>query len=97
MGVGRKLVEAVTGRADAEGVPCYLESSKGEPNLGIYERLGFRLVKEIECVDGWDACKVFSLSLWVLGLRYADEGSCIAWCGIRRSRSRCDLTCQIKA
>jgi hypothetical protein len=65
-------VEAVTGRADAEGVPCYLESSKGEPNLGIYERLGFRLVKEIECVDGWDACKV-CLFPFPLGFR---DGIC---------------------
>ncbi|GFF57132.1 uncharacterized N-acetyltransferase C56E4.07 [Aspergillus udagawae] len=61
MGVGRRLVEAVTGRADAEGVPCYLESSKGEPNLGIYEKLGFRVVKEIECVDGWEACKLYCM------------------------------------
>jgi GNAT superfamily N-acetyltransferase len=58
MGVGRRLVEAVTGRADAEGVPCYLESSKGWPNLVIYEKLGFRVVREIECVDGWEGCKV---------------------------------------
>ncbi|EAW10410.1 GNAT family N-acetyltransferase [Aspergillus clavatus NRRL 1] len=61
MGVGRKLVEVVTGRADAEGVPCYLESSKGEPNLVIYEKMGFRLVREIECVDGWDACKLYCM------------------------------------
>jgi GNAT superfamily N-acetyltransferase len=94
MGVGRRLVEAVTGRADAEGVPCYLESSKGEPNLGIYEKLGFRVVKEIECVDGWEACKVISpffFNLRFRGWDDADEGSCIAWCGIQRSRSRRDL------
>ncbi|KKK16905.1 hypothetical protein ARAM_002676 [Aspergillus rambellii] len=57
-GVGRKLVEAVTQRADAEGVPCYLESSKGVPNLLIYEKLGFELVSEIECVDGKDICTI---------------------------------------
>lgn len=58
MGVGRMLVDVVTEGADREGVPCYLESSKGMPNLRIYEKLGFRAVREIECVDGGDACKV---------------------------------------
>ncbi|KAA8648891.1 hypothetical protein EYZ11_006047 [Aspergillus tanneri] len=61
-GVGRKLVEVVTRRADLEGRSCYLESSKGVPNLIIYEKLGFELVEEIECVDGTDACKVRSIS-----------------------------------
>lgn len=62
MGVGRMLVDVVTERADRESMPCYLESSKGMPNLRIYEKLGFRAVREIECVDGGDACKV-SVSL----------------------------------
>jgi hypothetical protein len=43
-------------------MPCYLESSKGYPNVGIYEKMGFELVKEIECVDGGDVCKVRLLS-----------------------------------
>lgn len=60
MGVGRKLVDVVTDRADREGLPCYLESSKGVPNLKIYAKLGFELVKEIECVDQQDVCKVCS-------------------------------------
>lgn len=58
MGVGRMLVDVVTERADREGVPCYLESSKGIPNLRIYEKLGFELIREIECLDGRDLCKV---------------------------------------
>lgn len=58
LGVGKKLVQVVTDRADREGVKCYLESSKGMPNLVIYEKLGFELVKEIECVEGGDRCKV---------------------------------------
>ncbi|KAL2822769.1 acyl-CoA N-acyltransferase [Aspergillus cavernicola] len=61
-GVGRRLVEAVTERADEEGMSCYLESSKGMPNLGIYQRLGFAGVGEIECVDGKDVCLYF----WVV-------------------------------
>jgi predicted enzyme involved in methoxymalonyl-ACP biosynthesis len=52
------LFEAVTGRADEEGVRCYLESSKNVPNVAIYERMGFDLRKEMECRDGEDACMV---------------------------------------
>ncbi|KAL4739854.1 hypothetical protein BDV11DRAFT_186564 [Aspergillus similis] len=52
LGLGRRLVEVVTERADEEGMPCYLESSKGMPNLAIYRKLGFEGVGEIDCVDG---------------------------------------------
>lgn len=62
-GVGRRLVEVVTERADEEGMPCYLESSKGMPNLRIYENLGFEMAREIECVDGKDVCTVSLSSL----------------------------------
>ncbi|CBF85657.1 GNAT family N-acetyltransferase [Aspergillus nidulans FGSC A4] len=60
LGLGRRLVEVVTERADEEGMPCYLESSKGMPNLAIYQKLGFEGVGEIECVDGngKEACTV---------------------------------------
>ncbi|KAJ5610683.1 Acyl-CoA N-acyltransferase [Penicillium lagena] len=58
VGVGKKLMECVMEKADREGMPCYLESSKGYPNVEIYEKMGFQLVKEIECADGPDACKV---------------------------------------
>lgn len=61
MGVGKKLMKCVMEKADREGMPCYLESSKGYPNVGIYEKMGFQLVKEIECADGPDACKVSML------------------------------------
>ncbi|KAL4951648.1 acyl-CoA N-acyltransferase [Aspergillus filifer] len=50
-GLGRRLVEAVTDQADEEGMACYLESSKGMPNLRIYEKLGFQGKGEIECFD----------------------------------------------
>jgi GNAT superfamily N-acetyltransferase len=51
-GVGRRLMEEVLERADREGVMCYLESSRKVPNVGIYEKFGFRLVREMECRDG---------------------------------------------
>ncbi|KAL4917544.1 hypothetical protein BDW62DRAFT_201575 [Aspergillus aurantiobrunneus] len=40
-GVGKMLFEEVMRVADQEGMRCYLESSRNEPNVGIYERLGF--------------------------------------------------------
>lgn len=58
MGVGKKLMEQVMDMADQLGMPCYLESSKGYPNVAIYEKMGFKVAKEIECVDGGDICKV---------------------------------------
>ena len=45
-------------QADKEGRHCYLESSRWEPNVKIYEKLGFRVVGEMECEEGGDACKV---------------------------------------
>lgn len=51
-GVGRALAEEVLRVADREGVECYLESSRKVPNVAIYERFGFELVKEMECKDG---------------------------------------------
>lgn len=61
MGVGKRLMESVMDKADREGMPCYLESSKGYPNVTIYEKMGFELVKEIECVEGGDICRVSCL------------------------------------
>ncbi|KAJ5222322.1 Acyl-CoA N-acyltransferase [Penicillium citrinum] len=61
MGVGKRLMESVIERADQEGLPCYLESSKGYPNVTIYEKMGFRLVKEIECADKGDICKLYCM------------------------------------
>ncbi|KAL3444491.1 acyl-CoA N-acyltransferase [Aspergillus insuetus] len=50
-GVGRLLFEEVTRKADEEGVKCYLESSRNQPNVGIYEKLGFDMRKVMECRD----------------------------------------------
>lgn len=57
-GIGRKLFEAVTDRADEEGVKCYLESSKDVPNVEIYRRMGFEMARAMECRDGEDVCMV---------------------------------------
>lgn len=53
-GVGKALMDEVLKTADSEGVPCYLESSRNVPNVAIYERFGFTLVKEMDCEDGND-------------------------------------------
>ena len=50
-GIGRQLFEVVTKKADAEGRKCYLESSRNIPNVQIYEKLGFTLVKEFRCEE----------------------------------------------
>jgi GNAT superfamily N-acetyltransferase len=55
-GVGRALIEEVLKTADEEDMPCYLESSRREPNVAIYEKFGFRLVREMECDD--DGCGI---------------------------------------
>ena len=63
-GIGRKLFEVVTKVADREGRRCYLESSKSEPNIKIYERMGFHLAQKMACVaeDGTgDQCDLFAM------------------------------------
>jgi GNAT superfamily N-acetyltransferase len=57
-GIGGMLVKKVLKMADEEGIKCYLESSKNEPNVQIYERMGFELKREMECRDGDDVCMV---------------------------------------
>jgi len=52
------LFETVTSKADIKGRKCYLESSRDEPNIAIYERLGFRKVKEMDCDDDGTICRV---------------------------------------
>ncbi|MGH0031803.1 MAG: GNAT family N-acetyltransferase [Myxococcota bacterium] len=46
-GLGRALVARLADRADAAGVPCYLETDRPE-NLAFYEPAGFRVERESE-------------------------------------------------
>jgi ribosomal protein S18 acetylase RimI-like enzyme len=45
-GVGGALMRPVLEHCDAEGLPCYLESSK-ERNVPFYRRHGFEVVREL--------------------------------------------------
>jgi GNAT superfamily N-acetyltransferase len=49
-GVGTALLAPVLERADANGEPAYLESSK-ERNVPFYARFGFEVTKELRAVD----------------------------------------------
>jgi len=60
-GIGKALFERITKQADKEGVKCYLESSRDEPNTKIYERLGFRKVKTMICDDDGSVCKIYCM------------------------------------
>lgn len=50
-GVGSALIEPVLARADREGIPSYLESSK-ETNVPFYRKHGFEVVEELVVPDG---------------------------------------------
>jgi ribosomal protein S18 acetylase RimI-like enzyme len=45
-GLGRALLEPIMNRADAAGLPCYLETAQPD-NVAFYEYLGFKKVVEI--------------------------------------------------
>jgi ribosomal protein S18 acetylase RimI-like enzyme len=44
-GLGRALLQANLDRAEADGVPCYLETTQPK-NVTFYQRLGFRVLRE---------------------------------------------------
>lgn len=60
-GIGKMLFKHVTNDADREGRKCYLESSRAEPNMAIYEKMGFTLVKEMICNDDGDAITLYCM------------------------------------
>lgn len=70
-GLGRKLMEVVTDQADRDGRRCYLESSRQEPNVRIYERMGFRVVRSMTCEDQGEKCDLYCM---VRNPKSPDEG-----------------------
>jgi GNAT superfamily N-acetyltransferase len=50
-GVGSALIEHGHGRADAAGIPCYLETFT-EENVRFYSRRGYTLAGEYTVADG---------------------------------------------
>ena len=50
-GIGSALIDHGHRRADAMGLPCYLETFT-EPNVRFYERRGYRVVAEYAVGDG---------------------------------------------
>ena len=45
-GIGSALMRPTLERCDAQGLSAYLEASS-ERNAALYERLGFRLIREL--------------------------------------------------
>lgn len=60
-GIGKALAREVTKMADEEGMRCYLESSRDVPNMKIYESMGFHFVKQMDCDDDGDICKLYCM------------------------------------
>jgi hypothetical protein len=60
--------------ADEEGVACYLESSRREPNVPIYEKFGFRLAREMECRDGEGAKDAITLYCMLRDPKKVEDG-----------------------
>jgi predicted N-acetyltransferase YhbS len=60
-GIGKALAREVTKHADQEGKRCYLESSRDVPNMKIYEAMGFHFVKQMDCDDDGEVCKLFCM------------------------------------
>ena len=60
-GIGKALAGQVTRIADEEGRKCYLESSRDVPNMKIYESMGFHFVKQMDCGDNGDVCKLYCM------------------------------------
>jgi ribosomal protein S18 acetylase RimI-like enzyme len=46
-GIGGMLIQPVLARADASGLPCYLETMN-EKNVPFYEKHGFKIVSDAE-------------------------------------------------
>jgi GNAT superfamily N-acetyltransferase len=60
-GIGKALAREITQEADARGMQCYLESSRDVPNVQIYEKMGFRLVRDMKCDDDGAICMLYCM------------------------------------
>lgn len=58
-GHGRTLLEALAARADASGLPCYLETDR-ETSVRLYESVGYRVVTDERLA------KVGGLRMWTM-------------------------------
>jgi ribosomal protein S18 acetylase RimI-like enzyme len=59
-GLGGALIAPTLARADAGGLPCYLDTSK-ESNLAFYRKHGFEVRHETDIVDGGDSVHVWMM------------------------------------
>lgn len=64
-GIGKALAQEVTRMADKEGRRCYLESSRDVPNIKIYESMGFRFVKQMDCDDNGEIIKLYCMWVYI--------------------------------
>ncbi|KAI9713104.1 MAG: hypothetical protein M1820_001089 [Bogoriella megaspora] len=60
-GIGKALAAEVLAKADAEGRWAYLESSRDEPNVKIYEKMGFKLKREMSLTDEGDDITLYCM------------------------------------
>ena len=75
-GIAGSLLQPVLNRADAEGLPCYLETET-EWNVAFYERRGFAVVEAKRTSGGSDS------TLWIRAWRPR------RWAGRKRSGCPC--------
>lgn len=60
-GVGTRLISPTLARADADGLPCYLETAK-ERNVVFYRKHGFEVLHEADVVDAGDRLRVWMMA-----------------------------------
>lgn len=66
-------MEVVLRMADRKGMRCYLESSRKDPNVPIYEKFGFRLVREMLCDDDGEAVMLYCMMREPVSGKEAEE------------------------
>jgi ribosomal protein S18 acetylase RimI-like enzyme len=59
-GVGSTLISPTLALADADGLPCYLETTK-ERNVAFYRKHGFEIGHQADISDGGDSLRVWMM------------------------------------